>query len=148
MYCTKCGLEIVDDAQFCGFCGEPIDHLTNHQVQPTQPTQPIPFQTSSTPPKSSKPTGKIIGTLCIVLIVGIVLIFFGSQIRDTIPSTGITILVVGAIVILCVGCSVCGSGRRRGGYVGGGGCSGCGDCGGCDCGDCDCGGCDCGGCDC
>ena len=140
MYCTKCGLEIADDTKFCGFCGEPTDSLISRQTQPTQPTQP-------TPPKSPKPTGKIIGTLCIVLIVGIVLIFFGSQIRDTIPSTGITILVVGAIVILCIGCSVCGSGRRRGGYVGGGGCSGC-DGGGCDCGDCDCGDCDCGGCDC
>ena len=144
MYCSKCGLEILDDAKFCGFCGEPTDPLTSRQTQPTQPTQPtptpIPFQgTSVTPPRSSSNTGRIIAA---VFIVGILLFIFGTQMVNTMPSTGITIFVVGAIVIICIGCSVCSPGRRRRGYGGGG----CGDCGGCDgCGDCDC---DCGGCDC
>jgi len=146
MFCSKCGLELPDDAKFCTFCGEPFDHLTSPQTQPTQPTQPTttptPFQgTSGTPPRSSRSTGGIIATLCTVLIVGILLIFFGTEMLYVIPSTGITLLVIGAVVILCIGCSVCGSGRRRTGY---GGCGGGGsDCGGCDCGDCDCGGCDC-----
>lgn len=146
MYCSKCGLELPDDAKFCTFCGEPTDRLTSRQPQPTQPTPPTPTpipiqETSVTATRSSSATGGIIATLCIVFIVGILLIFFGTQMMYTIPSTGITILVIGAIVILCIGCSVCGTGRRRRGY---GGCGGGGsDCGGCDCGDCDCGGCDC-----
>jgi len=145
MYCSKCGLELPDDAKFCTFCGEPFDHLTSRQTQPTQPTPtppPIPFQgTSVTPPRSSSAIGRIIAVLFTVFIVGILLIFFGTQMMYTIPSTGITILVIGAIVILCIGCSVCSPGRRRRGYSGCGGGSG----GGCGCSDCDC---DCGGCDC
>jgi len=141
MYCSKCGLELPDDAKFCTFCGEPTDPLTSRQTQPTQPT-PIPFQgTSVTPPRSSGAKGRIIAA---VFIVGILLFIFGTQIVHTMPSTGITTFVVAAIVIVCIGCSACSPGRRRRGYGGGGG--GCGDCGGCDgCGDCDC---DCGGCDC
>ena len=149
MYCSKCGLELPDDAKFCTFCGEPFDHLTSRQTQPTQPAPtptptPTPFQgTSVTPPRSSSAIGRIIAVLFTVFIVGILLIFFGTQMMYTIPSTGITILVVGAIIILCIGCSVCGTGRRRRGY-GGGTCGG-GGCDGCGCSDCDC---DCGGCDC
>jgi len=156
MYCSKCGLELPDDAKFCSFCGEPFDHLTSRQTQPTQPTQPTPAPTpaptpyvgtSVTPTRSSSSTGRIISALCTVFIVGILLIFFGTNMINIIPSTGITLLVIGAVVILCIGCSVCGSGRRRRGYSGGytGGCGGS-NCGDCDC--CDCGGCDCGGCDC
>jgi len=138
MYCSKCGLELPDDAKFCTFCGEPTDRLTSPQIQPTQPAPaptPTPYQgTSGTTTRSSSSTGGIIAALCIVLIIGILLIFFGTQITYIIPSTGITILVIGAIVILCIGCRACGTGRRRRGYGGGGGsnCSGC-DCGGCDC---------------
>ena len=147
MYCSKCGLEIPEEAKFCSFCGEPTDRLTRRQTQPTQPSQPTPtpYQgTSVTAPRSSSATGRIIGALCTVLLVGILLIFFGTKMMNIIPSTGITILVIGAIVILCIGCSVCGTGRRRRGYYG----SSCGGSGGsdCDCGNCDC--CDCGGCDC
>ena len=151
MYCSKCGLELPDDAEFCIFCGEPTDRLTSPQIQPTQPTPapaptPTPYQgTSGTTTRSSSSSGGIIAALCIVLMIGILLIFFGTQITYFNPSTGITILVVGAIVILCIGCRACGTGRRRRGY-GGGNCSGGGggsDCSGCDCGDCDCGGCDC-----
>jgi len=143
MYCTKCGLEILDDAKFCGFCGEPTDPFPNRIIQPTQPTQPtqpILFQgTSDTPPRSSRKTGIIISVACTVFIVGILLLSFGTQMISAIPNTIISILVVGAIVILCIGCSVRSPGRHRRGSSGSD-CSGC-DCSGC--GDCDCGGCDC-----
>jgi len=146
MYCTKCGSEILDDAKFCGFCGEPTDGLTSRQTQPTQPTQstptPKPYQgTSNTTTRSSRTTGRIIAAVCTVFIVGFLLIIFGTEMIYAMPSTGITILVIGVIVIFCIGCSLCGTGRRRSSY---GGCGGGGsDCSGCDCGDCDCGGCDC-----
>ena len=149
MYCSKCGLEIPDDAKFCSFCGEPADRLNSRQPQPTQPTQPsqptpTPYVgTSVTAPRASSNTGGIIAALCTVLIVGILLIFFGTNMMYTIPSTGITILVIGAIVICCIGGSVCGTGRRRRGYGSCGGGGGGSNCSGCDCGDCDCGGCDC-----
>ena len=128
MYCTKCGLEILDDAKFCGFCGEPTDEgLASRQTQPTQPT-PMPDQgTSATTTRSSNTIGRIIAGVCTVIVIGI---FFIFGIR-MIPSTGITILIVGSIIICCV----CSPGSRRRGSGGG--------CGGCDCGDCDCGGCDC-----
>ncbi|MCK4379869.1 MAG: zinc ribbon domain-containing protein [Candidatus Lokiarchaeota archaeon] len=148
MYCTHCGSEIPDDAKFCPFCAELVVRSTSPQIQPTQPTQPpqpppTPYQgTSATPTKSSNTGGRIIAALCIVFIVGGIFIYFGTTMIPYIPGTAITLLVIGSIVILCIGCSVCGgcgSRRRRGSYVGGGGCSGC-DCSGCDC---DCGGCDC-----
>lgn len=154
MYCSKCGLELPDDAKFCTFCGEPFDHLTSRQTQPSQPTPtPTPTPYQGTPVATTRSTGGIISALCTVFIVGILLIFFGTQMIYIIPSTGITLLVIGAIVILCIGCSICGSGRRRRGYGGWGWvccCSNCGGSGGsggsndCDC--CDCG--DCGDCDC
>jgi len=133
---AKCGLEILDDAKFCGFCGEPTDGLTSRQTQPTQPTQPTPMPdqgASATTTRSSNTTGRIIAAVCIVFVIGIFFVF-GTQL---IPSTGISILVVGAIILCCV---VGNTGSRR--SSGSGGCGGC-DCCGCDCGDCDCGGCDC-----
>jgi len=139
MYCTKCGLEILDDAKFCGFCGEPTDPLTSPITQPTEPTKPIEttlFQeTSDTPPRSSRNKGKIIA---VVVIVGILLIILGIQMISATPSARISILVMGVIVIICIGGCICSPGRHRGGS--GSDCSGC-DCSGC--GDCDCGGCDC-----
>jgi len=141
MYCAKCGLEILDDAKFCGFCGEPTDGLTSRQTRPTQPTQPtqptpMPDQgTSATTRRSSNTTGRIIAGVCIVFVIGIFFVF-GTQL---IPSTGISILIVGAIILCCV---VGNTGSRRSSGSGGCNCGGC-DCSGCDCGDCDCGGCDC-----
>jgi len=152
--CSKCGLELPDDVKFCTFCGEPTDRSTIPQIQPTQPTQPPPTPTphvgnSFSTTNTSNATGGIIAAICTIFIVGILLIFFGTNVINFIPSTGITILVIGVIVILCIGGSVCGSGRRRRGYGGCGGGGGGSDCGDCDCCDCgDCGGCDCGGCDC
>ncbi len=139
MYCTKCGSEIPDDAKFCTFCGETTDYSTRRQIQPIQPAP-----TPSPSPSVSKPKSSsgIIAVLCIVFMVGILLLYFGATTLVYIPSTAITLLVIGSIVILCIGCSVCGgcgSKKHRGGYGGGGDCSGC-DCSGCDC---DCGGCDC-----
>lgn len=147
MYCTQCGSEIPDDAKFCPFCAELVIRSTDPQIQPAQPPQPAqptptptPYQGPSvTKPKSSSATGGIIAVICSVFIVGIVLLYFGATTLSYIPGTGITLLVIGSIVILCIGCSVCSTGRRRRGYSGGGDCSGC-DCSGCDC---DCGGCDC-----
>jgi len=145
MYCTHCGSEIPDDAKFCPFCAELVVRSTSPPIQPPQPPQapPTPYQGPAVAPsKSSSTAGGIIAALCIVFIIGIVLIAFGTQMLYTVPSTAITMLVIGSIVILCIGCSVCGGvggRRRRRGYVGGGDCSGC-DCSGCDC---DCGGCDC-----
>jgi len=141
MYCTKCGSEIPDDAKFCPFCAELVERATSSQIQPTQPPQPAQpsFQpTPITKPKSSSATGGIIAAICTVFIVGILLLYFGVNMMYAMPGTGITMLVIGSIVILCIGCSVCSTGRRRRGYSGGG-------CGGCDCSGCDC---DCGGCDC
>lgn len=147
MYCTQCGSEIPDDAKFCPFCAELVVRSTDSQIQPLQPPQapqapPTPYQGPAvTPSKSSSATGGIIAVICIVFMVGIILLYFGATTFMYMPGSGITMLVIGAIVIICIGCSVCGgcgSKKRRGGY-GGGDCSGC-DCSGCDC---DCGGCDC-----
>ena len=146
MYCTQCGSEIPDDAKFCPFCAELVVRSTSPQIQPTQPAQPAqppfqqPFQpTPITKPKSSGAAGGVIAAICTVFIVGIVLLYFGATTLAYIPGTGITLLVIGSIIILCIGCSICSVGSRRRGYSGGGDCSGC-DCSGCDC---DCGGCDC-----
>lgn len=32
MYCTHCGKEIADDAQFCTFCGAPVDGNTQEKT--------------------------------------------------------------------------------------------------------------------
>ncbi|MFW9989641.1 MAG: zinc-ribbon domain-containing protein [Candidatus Odinarchaeota archaeon] len=147
MYCTNCGSEIPDDAKFCTFCGATTEYSTSRQIPRAQPTQltptPSPIPLDSKPKSSSASTG-IIAAICVVLIIGIVFIYFGTTSLAIMPSPAITMLVIGAIIILCIGCSVCGGcshRRRRGGvgYVGGGDCSGC-DCSGCDC---DCSGCDC-----
>jgi len=143
MFCTQCGSEIPDDAKFCPFCAELVGRSTSSQIQPAQPAQPSQpsYQpTSITKPKSSNATAVVILVIVTVFIIGILLLYFGVNMMYAVPGTGITMLVIGAIVIICIGCSVCsgcGTSKRRRSY--GGGCSGC-DCSGCDC---DCGGCDC-----
>ncbi len=137
MYCIKCGSEIPDDAKFCPFCAELIDRSTSPQIQPTSQAQPtIPLYSGRThiPLKSSSSTGAKIAVVLVVIIIGIVLIYAGFQTMFRVPTTGITMLIIG-IIILCIVCTVSSSGSRggRGGCYGGG-CYG----GGCDC---DCGDC-------
>jgi len=146
MYCTNCGSQVPDDVKFCTFCGAAIDRS---QIQPSQPPQPTPppqpYQPAPVTPTRPKSSGGAILAIIVVVIIGFVILYFGVELI-AIPyffTSGLTLLIVSAIIILCIACSICGrSGRRRRGtYVGGGDCSGCdccdGDCSGCDC-DCDC----------
>ena len=134
MYCTKCGSEIPDDAKFCPFCAALTDGSTSPQIQPTSPAQPTPSPYQELPPKSSSSKGVIIAVVLVVLIIGIVLIYSGFQTLTRVPTTGITMLIIGAVIVLCIISIGCGTGSRRGG----GGCGGCDGGGGCDC---DCGDC-------
>lgn len=137
MFCTKCGSDIPDDAKFCPFCAALTDGSTGPQIQPTPPAQPKPYQGPTyTHPKSSSSTGAKIAVVLVVLIIGIVLIYAGFQTMFRVPTSGVTMLIIG-IIILCIVCTVSTSGSRSGrGGCGGGGCDG----GGCDC---DCGDCGC-----
>lgn len=129
MYCIKCGSEIPDDAKFCPFCASLTDGSTRPQIQ----TQPLYQGPTYTPPKSSSSTGAKIAVVLLVLIIGIVLIYAGFQTMFRVPTTGITMLIIG-IILLCILCTVSSTGSRRGGGCYGGGCDGRGcDC---DCGDC------------
>ncbi|MCK4780044.1 MAG: zinc ribbon domain-containing protein, partial [Candidatus Lokiarchaeota archaeon] len=122
MYCIKCGSEIPDDAKFCPFCAELIDRSTSPQIQPTSQAQPTPtpYQgPTHIPLKSSSSTGAKIAVVLVVIIIGIVLIYAGFQTMFRVPTTGITMLIIG-IIILCIVCTVSSSGSRRGGYSGGG----------------------------
>jgi len=137
MYCTNCGSEIPDDANFCPFCSKIISNSYNPPVQPSpaiQSSQPTEQTSPYSPPKTSKNTGIKVAAIFIFLIIGIVLIYSGFQSLSRATPMAITLLVIGTVMILCIAGSICG---KSGG--GGGGC----DCGGCDCGGCDCGGCDC-----
>ncbi len=138
MYCTKCGSDIPDDAKFCPFCAALTDGSTSPQIQPTSPAQPtIPLYSGRTytPPKSSSSKGVKVAVVLVVLIIGIVLIYAGFQTMFRVPTSGVTMLIIG-IIILCIVCTVSTSGSGRGGR-GCGGCDGGGGCD-CDCGDCGC----------
>lgn len=136
MYCTNCGTEIADDAKFCPFCGKPTVSSSRSQIQLTQPTQPtqIPFEATPYTPAKSKTNTAI--AVVLVIIVGVIIIYFGIWVNILVPNIGITLFIIGAIMICCIGLTVYGSGKRRGRSYGGGGGW---DCSGCDCGDCDCG---------
>lgn len=140
MFCTQCGSEIPDNAQFCTFCGAQFEKLIPRQIQPTQPIAPIepvpPSQTTPIPPSvPSRGKSKVGAAITIVLIIGLIFFITGLSPVYSGSNSGTTLLVIGVIMLLCIGSSVCGS-RGRGG--GGWACcvySGCSDC--------DCGGCDC-----
>ncbi|MFW9999184.1 MAG: zinc-ribbon domain-containing protein [Candidatus Hodarchaeota archaeon] len=137
MYCTNCGTEIPDEAKFCPFCAKPTGNTTSPYFSQTEstPTPQAPYpETPYIPSKPIKNTGGVAIAVLLVVVVGIILIYFGTQTLYGSPSTGITLLVIGAVVICCIASTACGTGRRRGRSYGGGGC----DCSGCDCGDCDC----------
>ncbi len=139
MFCTQCGSEIPDDAQFCTFCGELIEKAAPQQVQPTQPIAPMepapPPQTTPIPPSiPSRGKNKVGAAITIVLIIGFIFFFTGLS-PIYIGSSGITMLVIGVVILLCIVGSVCGS---RGGGGGGWACCACSGCSDCDCGGCDC----------
>jgi hypothetical protein len=127
MYCTECGAKIPDDAKFCPFCSKPVITGERRPISPPpmQPYQGVPLAKSH----SNRATGVLILTVIIFLITGVLLIYFGITTIDSSPTTGITMLVIGIIIIIILCGVLCG--------IGGGDCSGC-DCSGCDC---DCGDC-------
>lgn len=136
MYCPKCGSNVPNDAKFCTFCGEPLEGGTFPESQPIQPISPMPtpYQAPlTTPSKKSKTSGGAVLDFLVVIVIGILLIYFGFRSISSVPSTGITMLIIGAIIILSLTCCLCGGGRG-----GGWGVVACCDFGGCDCGDCDC----------
>jgi len=135
MYCTNCGSEIPDEAMFCPFCAKPVGSSTSPHIQPPQPSQPSYQATPYTPSKPKKTTGGAAVAVLLVVVVGIILVFFGTRIMFGTPTTGISLLIIGVVMICCVSSTLCRTGKHRGGSWGGGG--GC-DCSGCDCGDCDC----------
>ena len=142
MYCTVCGSEIPDDAQFCTFCGEQITKSVPQQVQPTQPTTPMvpvppsPPQSAPIPPSiPSRGRNKAGGAIAIVLVVGLILFMTGLSSVYSGSYSGVTLLVIGVVILLCIGGSACGS---RGGGGAGWACCACSSCGDCDCGGCDC----------
>ncbi len=140
MYCTNCGSEIADNTEFCTFCGERIGKSIPHRNQPTEPSTPIePSPPTRTPPiypsipRRSK--SNVLSVLALVLIVGLILLGIGlaSVYGGSFSYTGITLLVIRAVIVLCIGGSLCGGGRG-GSNWGGLACCACSSC---DCGDCD-----------
>ena len=70
MFCTACGTENVDEAQFCTRCGEPIG-------SPTAPSQPPTVSRSTQINRASTGTGGRTATLIIGLIAATMLLFGG-----------------------------------------------------------------------
>ena len=94
MFCSKCGTQIPDGAQFCQNCGAPIQPTQPVQpiqptqpiqpIQPTQPVQPMPPQApiytsapvvapAEKPKKKIKPLAIIIPVVAVILAAAIAL---------------------------------------------------------------------------
>lgn len=69
-FCTKCGAQLVDGAQFCANCGAAYGQPAQHFAVEPEP-QPVPVVAQEKKQKKSAKKGKVIAILCaVVLLIG------------------------------------------------------------------------------
>ncbi|MFX1276252.1 MAG: zinc-ribbon domain-containing protein [Promethearchaeota archaeon] len=105
MYCTECGAEIPEDVSFCGQCGKAV--ISKQESTTPQENGPPPIYRPPKPKKkfSERSTGGKIGVifgilLAIFLVISpFLLLYFGFQLLSTSPRIGITMMIIGGIII-------------------------------------------------
>ncbi|MBY9014927.1 MAG: zinc ribbon domain-containing protein [Candidatus Lokiarchaeota archaeon] len=141
MYCTECGSNIPDDAEFCPLCGKDLKK-DKIRVKPTKTIYSEAKQNKSTidsplvtrvsqSPKTSSSSAGLIAARVFFVIIGVILLISGIITTAAGPygiklPLGLTLIIIGVVIIGVT---------NRGCCCGGGGSGGCSapDCSGCDC---------------
>ncbi|MFX1276254.1 MAG: zinc-ribbon domain-containing protein [Promethearchaeota archaeon] len=95
MYCTECGAEIPDDTNFCRHCGKAV---ISKQVD----TSPPIYQPSKQPSTLYKIGMTLAVIVLFIIFIGAnLLIIFGSLfILQNLPRIGITMIIIGVIILV------------------------------------------------
>ncbi len=83
MFCIKCGKEISDQAQFCNYCGAPV----NNFQQPAAPAAPRTIEITPPPAKKNSKKGGVIVKIIIPIVVFVVVFFLARFITEIFVSS-------------------------------------------------------------